>query len=101
MNKIIFWTFLVLCVIISSVFIRIITIKNWYNDCMIQYVLSDKKSWYIYKLDSFKYHIDTENYNYFEKVWISNWCLMATYNSKLSFIALTNSVYCSIVSVIV
>jgi hypothetical protein len=101
MNKIIFGIFFSLCVMISSVFLRIITIENWDNDCMIQYVLSDQKSWYIYKLDSFRYHIDTENYNFFEQVWVSNGCLMATYDSKLYFVAIANSVYCSIVSIIV
>jgi hypothetical protein len=101
MNRIIFWIFFVICIVISSVFLRIITLEKWNNDCMISYVLSDKKSWYIYKLDSFKYHIDTENYSSLEQIWVSNGCLMTTYDSKFSFIALTNSVYCGIVTMIV
>jgi hypothetical protein len=101
MSKVIFGIFLILCSIISSIFLRIITIENWKNDCMIQYILSNQKSWYIYKLDSFKYHIDTEDYDFIEKIWVSKGCSMITYDSKMYFVAITNSIYCSIVSIVV
>ena len=99
MKKIIFWTFLAICVVIASVFIRIITVDVWDTDCMIQYVLSDEKYWYMYKIDEHMYHIDTQDYNWLEKIWESRWCIMLPYKKEFSFMAMSNTLYCSVVSV--
>jgi hypothetical protein len=102
MSRIIYWIFFALCIVISSIFLKIIFLKKWENDCMVQYVLSEQKSWYIYKLDSLKYHIDTIDYgNSIEKIWVSNGCAIVTYDPKFSFMAITNLIYCEIVSLAV
>jgi hypothetical protein len=101
MNRIIIWTFLVLCTIISSVFARIILLDKWVNDCMIDYVMSNQKYWYIYRIGTLKYHIDTENISNMEKIGVSNWCIMVNDDKKISFVAIANTFYCWIVSIMV
>lgn len=81
-------------------FVRIITIEQWENDCMLEYVLSDKKSGYLYELEEHKYHIDSEKNNYLKEVWISRWCLVIPYDKQFSFMAFSNSFYCSVVTLI-
>ena len=100
MKKIIYWTFFIFCVIISVALVKIITVESGTNDCMIEYIKSEKWNWYIYKIWKNMYHIDTEQYPGLKQVWIANWCLMVTYDKKLSFMALSNTLYCWVASIV-
>lgn len=100
MKKVIYWIFFTLCILMATSFVKIITLESWVDDCMLDYVMSHEKWWYIYKIDTNKYHIDTQNYQGLEQIWVSRWCLMLPYNKWYSFMAVSNSIYCSVVSLI-
>lgn len=100
MKKIIYLIFFSFCVLMATSFIRIITIKDGVDDCMVEYVMSNKSWWYMYKLDDHKYHIDSEQIDWLEEIGISRWCLMIPYTKQFSFMAVSNSFYCSVVSLI-
>lgn len=100
MRKIFVGIFLFFSVSLASIFVRIIFIEAWENDCMIEYVLSDEKAWYMYKLDTNMYHIDTKRYEWMEIIGITRWCMMLPYDKKFSFMAFSNTLYCWVVTII-
>lgn len=100
MKKIIFWIFLSICVILAAIFVRIIFADPWNTDCMIEYVMSDEKKWYMYKIDNNMYHIDSKKFEWVQIIGITRWCMMIPYEKKFTFMAFSNTLYCWVVTII-
>ena len=99
MKKIILYLFLFFWTITITSAYQFYTAIPWVNSCMQEYIKQWGKNWYIYKLNSWNYHIDREDYSdikWFEIIWYSTWCYMKTNSLKYSFFAISNSIYCSV-----
>lgn len=87
----------ILTMVIISVYF-VYTVETWSNDCMLSYVEELKKDnnivGHYYKTPYNTYHIDTKEYDSYNKIWIARGCLITPYEKKYIIETTFNSIYC-------
>lgn len=81
----------VIITILITPLIRIVTLVEWDNNCMVTYVASWEKEWVQYNIWWYNHIWSYEEYLESFIVWKADWCMM---KSNRLFSDIINTIYC-------